>query len=49
MEMLFRGGGERRFKGSEDDVLGDVLFMGQRIDQQQQFATHCFLPPKPSN
>jgi len=49
MQMLLGGRGERRFQGGEDHVLGDVLFMGQRIDQQQQFATHCFLPPKPSN
>ncbi len=32
--------GKRQFQRTEDDVLGNVLFAGQCIDQQQQFTAH---------
>jgi hypothetical protein len=35
MDTLLGRRGERQFKGAKDDVLADVLFAGQCIDQQQ--------------
>ena len=39
---------ERQLKGTENDFLGDILFAGQCIDQQQHFTAHGLKPPGPS-
>ena len=42
-EALLGCGCERRLQRREDDVLGDVLFARQRVDEQQQLAIHPVL------
>ena len=48
MDTLLGRGCERQLKGTENDVLADVLFAGQGIDQQQNFTAHGLKPPGPS-
>src|SRR5574343_1672859 len=48
VDTLFRRRSERQLKGTENDFLGDVLFAGQCIDQQQHFTAHGLKPPSPS-
>ena len=45
MDTLLGRRGERHLKGAKDDVLADVLFAGQCIDQQQHFTAHGLKPP----
>jgi hypothetical protein len=45
VDLLLGGGGERRFQGSEHDVLGDVLLTRQSVHQQQHLLAHDFLLP----
>jgi len=45
VDPLLGGGGECRFQGREDDILGDVLLARQGIHQQQHLFAHTFLLP----
>jgi hypothetical protein len=38
---FFRGLRQREFEGAEDDLFIDIFFARQRINQQQNFATHA--------
>src|SRR5690606_24950144 len=44
LEALLGCRGERAFECAEHDLASDVLFTGQRVDQQQNFATHPGTP-----
>src|SRR5258706_6143474 len=43
LESLLGRARKRRFDGTEHDFLLHVLLARKGIDQQQQFAIHCFL------
>src|SRR5690606_30526912 len=46
LEPLFHGRGQRAFESAEHHIALNVFFTRQGVDQQQNFATHRFLPLK---